>query len=126
MLDVRHPSLRWLHAHGQTNLWSEGHHHGEDHLGGSRDLWADGEMISLSQVASLSSSVGQSDVVTLRSPPVERSLHLFPSHPRLYMTVASLRVLHTQNLNGRGGSQRNQQGENNGLHVVRSSANPPC
>ena len=127
------PSLRHLHhllrsfhldlieglhegVPGRGNLWRVVDHDGEDDLGSCGDLRAEWQMVSLGEVTLQSSAVGQTDVVTLRGFPVHGALDLGARNSGHLVTVASLRVLNIQDLDGGGGDERKEERENNGLN----------
>ena len=130
---------------GRGHLGGVVHHDGQDDLGSCRDVRAEGEVVSLGEVALGSSGVGQADVVTLRGSPVHRALNLRARDSGHLLAVASLGVLNIEDLYRGGGDERKEERENNGLnirgrvyqivktmekireylHVVRSSTVPP-
>ena len=58
--------------------------------------------------------VGQTDVV--RSSPVHGALNLLARNSGHLVAVAGLGILNIEDLDGGGGNQRKQEGENNGLN----------
>ena len=103
---------------GSGHLRCEVHHDGESHLGSQRHLGTDGKVLTLGHVSLGSSSVGQTDVVSLRSLPVEGSLHLVTRNSGHDMTVAGLSVLHLEDLHGGAGDQGHKYREYTDLGVV--------
>ena len=73
-------------------------------------------MVSLSEVTLEPRGVGQADVVTLRGSPVHGALNLLARNSGHMLAVAGLGILNIEDLDGGGGDERKQEGENDGLN----------